>query len=128
MTGHQLFVYGMLRQGGGYSITDRWPQARFVGEASLNGDLYDLGQYPALVPGGTGDVIGEVYQIDENTLLQLDEFEAPAGYRRSEVTASVQGRPTMCWVYHPEPDRCAGARKIESGDWIDYLRGRYVNL
>ncbi len=119
---HLLFVYGKLRKGGGNSLPDNFPGSKYFSDARLTGNLYDLGDYPGLVLGDLGEVIGEVYEIDDETLSLLDEFEATANYRRSEVSISINDRPTSCWIYCPELDRCQGETLIPSGDWIDYLR------
>lgn len=121
MIGHLLFVYGTLRRGGVNAITKLYPDAEFVGDASVDGMLYDMGGYPALVLAGDGArILGEVYRIDETTLASLDEFEADAEYDRERIEVDLNGDLVSCWIYRPEPQMCAGKRAVAGGDWIEY--------
>jgi GrpB-like predicted nucleotidyltransferase (UPF0157 family)/gamma-glutamylcyclotransferase (GGCT)/AIG2-like uncharacterized protein YtfP len=115
-----LFVYGMLRTGGGHSMADHAPGSRFIAAVEINGSLYDMGDYPGLVLGGAGKVIGEIYAVDDETLEQLDDFEATASYSRIAIEVFVEGELYNCWVYTPDPTRCRTAKMIASGDWIAY--------
>lgn len=83
----------------------------FVGEARIDGVLYDLGGYPGLVPG-PGSVFAEVYEVDAGVLAILDEFEDVAGglYER-EWDDTV-----AAWVYR-YLGGTAGAATIDSGDY-----------
>ncbi len=124
MSRHLLFVYGTLRNGGVNDIRHKYPGAAFVGEASVGGRLYDMGGYPAIVPGtDKGMVVGEVYEIDESTLAELDEFEATADYSREACEIMLNGDPVSCWTYRPGAEKTAGKRLIERGDWLEYARG-----
>ena len=114
-------MYGMLRRGGGHSLSDHAPGARFIADADVGGNLYDMGEYPALIPGDSAMVKGEVWEVSENVLTQLDDFEASAGYSRHRTEVFIDGTEHECWVYTPSPDRCAAAKLIDSGDWISYI-------
>ena len=121
MTTHFLFVYGTLRQSGSNSLLKMFPNSRFVGNAAVCGRLYDLGDYPAiLLDSSAAPVAGEVYEIDNDTLTALDEFEASAGYGRKRIEILVHGERTPCLLYDPEPEMCEGKELIGSGDWIKY--------
>jgi len=76
--------------------------ARFVGDATVRGTLYDLGAYPGLLVAGehAGLVTGEVYALDpareDATLAVLDEYEGcaprdapPHEYRRERVQVTL---------------------------------------
>ncbi|MFH1496951.1 MAG: gamma-glutamylcyclotransferase family protein [Verrucomicrobiota bacterium] len=74
---HLLFVYGTLKRGcknhahmAGQSLV---ADARSVGGHRL----YDLGDYPGLVPDPTepDGVIGEIWSVDAAALRRLDDFE-----------------------------------------------------
>ena len=93
MEPQSVFVYGTLKRG--HCREKHWPyEPLCVEPAVVGGILYDLGPYPALLPG-TGLVLGELWhfqpeQIGE-TIAVLDRIEGydPQGqslYRR-EVRA-----------------------------------------
>ena len=50
-------------------------KSKFIDKLEIEGyEMYELGNYPAIVPG-KGKIIGEVYEIDQNTLINLDTLE-----------------------------------------------------
>lgn len=123
MSKHLLFVYGTLRQGGVNAMLDLYPDTSFRGNAVVNGQLYDLGDYPALLLDNSAcPVIGEVYEINDEILRSLDEFEVSAQYSRNQVDVLLDGQTTSCWLYGPSADLCSGKYLIESGDWIEYAK------
>ena len=69
-----VFVYGTLRRGEQRDINLLTPAPRWLGSASVEGVLYDLGEYPGLVLGrepvpGQTKVKGEVYEIDRKSVV-----------------------------------------------------------
>ncbi len=86
----KLFVYGTLLQGLERAQVLR--ESAYLGPAMITGDLFDLGEYPGVRPG-TGSVVGELYEIAENTLEQIDRIE---GYDE-----------------HSPPRRCLSVKKLE---------------
>ena len=117
-----VFVYGTLRCGERNDIARYRPSPLFVGPASIDGCLYDLGAYPGLVLGAGGRVVGEVYRITaavEASLDILEEVKADGSgeYRRREVPVVVAGRALNCLVYEIHPERLSGRPVIASGDW-----------
>jgi gamma-glutamylcyclotransferase (GGCT)/AIG2-like uncharacterized protein YtfP len=73
-----------------------------------------MGDYPALVEVGATAIMGEIYEVDETTLLELDAYEeAPDVYARLEL--EVEGHDVVTYVL---PARFAVGRPvIASGDW-----------
>lgn len=123
MTRHLVFVYGSLRSGSPHSMTKRFPHSRFVAEAKVSGSLYDLGEYPGLLLNDlNSQVIGEVYEIDDELLNELDDFEASSNYLRKQVEVSVGNDRRKCWTYQPDPDFYSLSKVITSGDWLEYAR------
>ncbi len=121
MTKHLVFVYGSLRGGSARSMSLRFPQSRFIAEAKVSGILYDLGPYPGMLLNETNSlVVGEVYEVDDELLQQLDEFEASSNYLRKQVEISLGAHRTMCWTYEPNPDFYSLNALIASGDWLEY--------
>jgi gamma-glutamylcyclotransferase (GGCT)/AIG2-like uncharacterized protein YtfP len=123
MNKHLVFVYGTLRQGGGRAMPKLFPEAKFVGRGKVRGRLYDLGEYPWLLIDEAGSlVMGEVYEIDDEILQELDEIEATADYRRQGTEVALEGQSMTCWVYAPEAESYPRRRLINSGDWIEYAK------
>jgi gamma-glutamylcyclotransferase (GGCT)/AIG2-like uncharacterized protein YtfP len=110
-----VFVYGTLLAGEpnhrllGY--------ARFVGEARTEPgfELRDFGAFPAIVRGGDGSVVGEVYEVDGTTLASLDRLEGhPRFYRRTGI---VLEDGALVEAYLLAPEQVAGRPVITSGNW-----------
>lgn len=89
-----VFVYGtLMRAGANHAVLERL-DARFVTTASTLHPriLVDLGPYPALLPSNESTippsrVSGEVWEIDDSALDDLDAFEGcPDLYSRERIT------------------------------------------
>ncbi len=121
-----VFVYGTLLQG--LERHELLAKARPLGLAlAANVSLYDVGEYPALIPG-EDEVVGELYEVDAQTLSVLDEVEA---YRPSQPEASLYVRQRIpvrmlkdgqtvkaeCYVYN---GTVAAAQKIQVEDYRRY--------
>ena len=135
-----IFVYGTLRRGEQRDINLLKPAPRWVGRASVEGVLYNLGCYPGLVLGvdqhpGQKKVRGEVYEITDELEHLLDEIEGvaprPSGeYAKRELLVHLEsartsdecglGGAVTCLVYEVTPDHFAGRPEIFSGDWVSY--------
>ncbi len=126
----RVFFYGTLMAG-----FDRRRRAgidtrmRFVGRGWIQGALFDLGLFPAAIPSTEGRIWGEVYEVeDESVLAVLDEIE---GYRSDEPDSSLYTRVEVDATL-ANGDRCSvstyfynaplgRAERIESGDYLAYL-------
>lgn len=118
---HLVFVYGTLRRGGAGAMSARFPGSKFVADAEVSGALYDLGAHPGLLLGESDSpVVGEVYEVDDELLRELDDFEASSHYRRRRVEISLGADARACWVYEPSPEFYSLRTLITSGDWIEY--------
>jgi gamma-glutamylcyclotransferase (GGCT)/AIG2-like uncharacterized protein YtfP len=118
-----VFIYGTLRRGAVGSMSARFPKSKFIAEAKVNGSLYDLGPYPGLLLNeSNSSVNGEVYEVDDELLNELDEFEASSNYVRKQVEISFGAERTKCWTYEPNPEFYRLHKLITSGDWIEYAR------
>lgn len=124
-----LFVYGTLMRG--FALRGRAgiePWLEFVASGRVSGTLYDLGAYPALVPG-PGDVSGEAYRMlaAAPLLSRLDRIEdyrpatPTAGqYRREPAEARLgDGRTVTAWLYVYNWST-ASATPIPHGDYRRY--------
>jgi gamma-glutamylcyclotransferase (GGCT)/AIG2-like uncharacterized protein YtfP len=126
----RVFFYGTLRTG-----FTRRPQIgidsklTFVGRGSIHALLFDLGIYPAAVPGD-GRVWGELFETDDPTtvLASLDAIEGyrPAApeqslYTRVQAPVALEdGRTVTAWVYFYNAP-LGQAPQILSGDYLEHL-------
>jgi gamma-glutamylcyclotransferase (GGCT)/AIG2-like uncharacterized protein YtfP len=123
MNKHLVFVYGTLRRGGAGAMSIRFPTSKFIADATVSGSLYDLGAYPGLLlKESNSSVIGEVYEVDDETLNKLDDFEASSHYVRKQVEISLDTQRKVCWVYEPDPEFYSLHTLITSGDWNEYAK------
>jgi gamma-glutamylcyclotransferase (GGCT)/AIG2-like uncharacterized protein YtfP len=123
MNTHLVFVYGTLRRGSPHAMSIRFPGSRFVADAKVSGSLFDLGAYPGLLLDDSNSlVIGEVYEVGDETLSKLDDFESSSHYWRKQVKISLGTQTKKCWIYAPNPEAFSRDKLIASGDWIEYAR------
>lgn len=107
-----LFVYGTLQPGlVPAELASAVAKLVLIGEASINGILYDLGGYPGAVldPLSQDRIIGVVYQLPEDArvLAELDAYEEfdPAAPQSSlflrilHPVTLADGGTLQCWVY-----------------------------
>lgn len=124
----RLFFYGTLMSGGSRGhVLDGL--ARPVGEATISGDLYDVGFFPALVPGG-GRVVGEVWEILPGCRTQaLARTDGIEGYREGDPYSMYLRRPVNARLADGSEvvvetyewnGSVAGLCRIAGGDWRSY--------
>ncbi|ARS89577.1 gamma-glutamylcyclotransferase family protein [Natrarchaeobaculum aegyptiacum] len=141
-----IVLYGTLRRGSEkyveFGLEDR---LTYVGECTLEGLLYDLGEYPGLVlepevrdaEGSTTDdgapdadrsdtlVTGELYRVDDETVVhELDAYEGyspanPAGSLYVRQLVRLEEPPVDAWTYVYNRD-VENAPVVTSGDWRAY--------
>jgi gamma-glutamylcyclotransferase (GGCT)/AIG2-like uncharacterized protein YtfP len=112
MSDQCLFVYGTLRRNAGHEMFQWLARgSEFVGEATFQGKLYIIRDYPGVVPSHVAsDVVhGEMYRLrDPDSLLaRLDRYEGcgpsspePAQYNRETREVRLLGRETIAaWIY-----------------------------
>lgn len=125
MNKHLVFVYGTLRRGSARSMSIRFPNSQFIADAKVSGSLYDLGAYPGLILNESNSlVVGEVYEVDDEILNKLDDFEASSNYWRKQVEISLGAHKMTCWTYEPDPEAYSPRTLITSGDWIEYAKSK----
>jgi gamma-glutamylcyclotransferase (GGCT)/AIG2-like uncharacterized protein YtfP len=125
MNKHLIFIYGSLRRGSAGAMSRRFPNSKFIADAKVNGSLYDLGAYPGLVLNESSSLVtGEVYEVDDEILSELDEFEAGSYYHRKQVEISLGSERKIGWTYEPDLESYSVRTLITSGDWIEYARTR----
>lgn len=130
-----LFVYGSLRQGFQNPVFDYIKNHfTFLGLGKANGQLFDLGEYPAAVPSANiRGIVGELY-IAKSTedffwaISQLDDYEGlnpeegeKLLYVRELTTVFQNGTETQAWIYWYTGD-VSNKPVIESGDVLEYFK------
>jgi pyruvate carboxylase len=125
MKKEKIFVYGTLRKGFPLHkyLSDK---ARFIGKGTIRGRLYDLGNYPGVLPSEAGEVQGELYELEDGSkhLNKLDEIEGldlmnPENslFVRALTEVRLSDNKTIqAWAYFL-PSKPPGARLIVDGDY-----------
>jgi gamma-glutamylcyclotransferase (GGCT)/AIG2-like uncharacterized protein YtfP len=112
----KLFVYGTLCEGQRAHHLLRSAPLLARTRTAPTFRLVDMGGYPALVRGGTTAVYGEIYEVDDSLIPELDRYEdVPELYQRE--TLEVGGMTAWAYVL-PEPF-AAGRPELPTGDWRD---------
>lgn len=103
----------------------RFPESQFIAIAKARGSLYDLGAYPGMQTGESSSfVTGEVYEVDDATLDEMDEFETSSHYLRKPIEIFLGADQKTAWVYEPDPKHYDFEIVISSGDWIEYWQAK----
>ena len=122
-----LALYGTLRRGeAGHKRLRLAGRLRYVGSCKVRGLLFDLGDYPALMPG-EGIVVAELYEIrGMRTLALLDAYEGADPKRpgrglfvRREISL-LQPRLRADVYFFGAAGAASGLPMLEeiaSGDW-----------
>ncbi len=111
---NHLFVYGTLMTSADGARIGKAQRARLqregtsLGDAAINGRLYDLGRYPALVASASETAHGEVFRLANplSSFVWLDKYEGVVpGRDTSEYERVVRpvrlasGEEISAWVY-----------------------------
>lgn len=114
-----MFVYGTLKKG--HSNHKLLKRSTYIGEATIEGYcIYDLGFYPGIKVEEGSQVAGELYEITDQVLKDLDRLEGEGYLYKREMTEArlMNGEriETAVYVYNQS---VKGKRKL-SKTW----RGR----
>jgi gamma-glutamylcyclotransferase (GGCT)/AIG2-like uncharacterized protein YtfP len=115
-----LFVYGTLQKGQPHHALIQG--ASFLGRATTIPDymLVSSDEQPVLVLDGYSAVKGELYEVDEDLLAELDLFFE--GYVRGSVR--LQGG-IHATTYVKVPGMLGDGFMIPSGDWRQHMSARF---
>lgn len=81
---NNIFVYGTLMNGQG--AHDRLNGARFLGKAVLRDyEMFSLGGFPGIQPCAGVSVVGELYEIEDETLSNIDAYEGEGSLYNREI-------------------------------------------
>ena len=132
-----LFVYGTLMRG--MPNNDLLADSKFLTEATAEHvRLIDLGYFPGMIEtiGEHWDgVIGELWEVSEETLERLDVFEGhPDLFVRSKVCVHSDNPFPATPPWHKTPVEMQnnlvyayfynGIKEIHSGDWRQHVEER----
>lgn len=111
----RIFVYGSLKRG--ERLHGALQDSTFIGVGNINGTLFDLGPYPAVVLEGESRVGGEIFEATDPVVRDLDRIEGhPHYYKRERVKELTTDQDV--WVYFlPRKNLHKGARRITNGMW-----------
>ena len=122
MKKYLVVVYGSLRSGMGnhqYYLSDSVYKGTFTTEPEYT--LHSLSFYPGLKLNGNTSIVMEVYEVDEETLKNLNRLEGyypgekSTFYDRIEINTPWGKAFTYIYVNELSKDSI-----VESGDWVSY--------
>jgi len=110
---HLVFVYGTLMKGELHHTTIA--HARFLRPAETLPayELVQIDYYPALLPDGKSRVLGELYEVDDQTLERLDALEEVPSYYERRTIELADGSSAFAYVMPRE--RAEKGSPIPSG-------------
>jgi gamma-glutamylcyclotransferase (GGCT)/AIG2-like uncharacterized protein YtfP len=108
-----VFVYGTLMKGELHHTSIQ--HARFVRAAETPAayELVQIDYYPAMLRGGSSRIVGELYEVDDETLKRLDELEEVPHYYERCTIELADGSEALTYVM--PRDRVKGGSPIPSG-------------
>jgi gamma-glutamylcyclotransferase (GGCT)/AIG2-like uncharacterized protein YtfP len=99
---HYVFVYGSLKQGyGNHRLLET---STFIGKRlTRNTDFYmvSLHSFPGVLKTESGEgfsIMGELYEVDDNTLKNLDILEGNGHFYKRELV-DIHSYPDKAWMY-----------------------------
>ena len=116
---HRVFVYGSLRRG--FHNFRLLEDSKFLGKATTAPEfsMLHLGGFPGIIRGGETAIHGEVFEVDDATLLRLDRLEGhPGFYRREETTVVGEDGNELPVSLYVLPEKWRDHKSIiPSGVW-----------
>ena len=90
----KVFVYGTLMSGRSNSFL--MEGSSFLGEASVRGySMYEPSWYPGVRRDPDGVVLGELYEVDKETMKRLNELEGEGSLYELDYAAAVTDAGTI---------------------------------
>ena len=111
-----VFTYGTLRHGAS-NAADTSYGCKYVGPDYIRGTLFDVCWYPGFVTEGNTRIRGDVFEITEKHLKDLDCYEGYPHLYSRELVLTEEGRTVLVYTYN---HRNASNEEIPSGDWMEY--------
>lgn len=100
-----VFVYGTLRNGRSNHHLLKDAYCHGVGRSEASYAMYLKNGYPYITSSENRyQIVGELYSVDDDTLLALDRFEGhPRHYKRREIQIVVGEERYNAWSYFRDP-------------------------
>jgi len=121
-----VFVYGSLLEGlHNHSVLGK--HKKLVGTGNIKGfNMWSINDaFPAIMPVRKGIIVGEVYEVDDETMVDLDRLEGNGFmYQRELVFVRMKDSELIrAWIYvYIRQDISKGICPfIPNGDWRTYL-------
>jgi len=121
MKNNFVFVYGSLKTGGPIRGLSSGTGSQIVGKATTtypDYDMIDVGQFPAVVLKGTYKIQGEVWEVNNDTMDELDRIEGYPDFYKRVITNTTQGK---AWMYYLERDSWVGLHLDADSPQIDII-------
>lgn len=110
---YKVFVYGTLKKGkSNHRIIEHCKGQKAYAPGI---DLFAGPNFP-FAKRGFKVAIGEVYEVDHQTLQKLDRLEGhPSFYHREKTHVLINGSKTDAWIYlFPNAEKYPA---VEDGEW-----------
>lgn len=114
---HLVFVYGTLRQNHSNHHLMRDAYFYGIGRTCDKYTMYIKAGYPFVTSiEASYPITGELYAVDDDTLVVLDKIEGhPRYYTRRAITVNVEGVEYDAWMYFRDPQ----GKLVPTGDYND---------
>lgn len=97
----KVFVYGSLKKNFGNHVLLQY--SNFIGEGvtcDSKFTMVNLGSFPGVLLNGNGYIRGELYEVNQSTLVRLDILEGEGNfYSRKTINVKVGNEIHECFIY-----------------------------
>jgi len=112
----RVMVYGSLKSGRGFGNHSLIEHCDKLGDFTTPKEytMYHLGGFPGIVCEGNTAIVGEVYEVDDDTFSRLDLLEGyPHFYNRKEIKTDYGD----AWIYFLAKNESWSDTIVENGEW-----------
>lgn len=127
-----IFIYGTLKREFHNDVfASIEKDIEFVGESTIHGKMYDIGDYPGAIPDAKSKIKGEVFKLKKprKVIHLLDEYEGyypgkltHSEYLRRKERINLEGKKNVtAWIYWYN-DSLENKHLIRHQDYVNYLK------
>lgn len=111
---NRVVVYGSLKKG--FHNSSLLEDCTCLSnEVTFQGDMFSLGAFPFCTKGGNNTIYGEMYEVDDSVMSNLDKLEGHPEFYRREVVETSEGPAWVYFIYSSEYDGVP----VPSGRWAN---------